>query len=57
MHSKNTSPLQRDYIIDYELEKMGMNVTRFWEEDIKKNLKWVTNQIYTNIDKNKIKQR
>jgi very-short-patch-repair endonuclease len=50
-YKRKPSPLERDYIIEYVLEKMGMNLMRFWQEDIKKNLKWVSEQIITNIDK------
>lgn len=32
--------INRDYKIDYELEKQGMKVIRLWEYDIKKNLDW-----------------
>ena len=37
---RNYIPIQRDFIIDMELEKQGMKVIRFWEYDINNNLDW-----------------
>jgi very-short-patch-repair endonuclease len=44
-HPDNYSPLHRDYIIDYELEKQGMNVIRLRKYDIDNNLNWCISQI------------
>lgn len=44
--------LNRDYIIDYELEKQGCKVLRFWQYDVLNNLQWVINQIMKVIGKN-----
>lgn len=47
-----TININRDYIVDYELEKQGYKVMRFWGTDIINNLKWVMNQIFMVIGKN-----
>lgn len=44
--------LNRDYIIDYELEKQEYRVLRFWESDVINNRQWVINQILKIIGKN-----
>lgn len=41
-----TTPILRDNIIDLELERLGMNVIRLWEYDIKNHLNWCIQRIY-----------
>jgi hypothetical protein len=47
----NVLRIKRDYIIDYELEKMGMIVIRLWGYDINNNLAWCMKQILSGMDR------
>jgi very-short-patch-repair endonuclease len=55
-HSRMITPnrtcirIQRDFIIDVELEKKGMRVIRLWEYDIRNNLDWCLGLIVSYIN-------
>ena len=43
--NKKTLRIKRDFIIDYQLERLGYKVIRLWEYDINNNLEWCMNLI------------
>jgi G:T-mismatch repair DNA endonuclease (very short patch repair protein) len=47
--SKDILRIHRDYIIDFELERIGIKVVRLWEYDINNNLPWCIKQITSRI--------